>query len=268
MWDLECSMRRVESAVEELRREAPREARAPGVGAVWRGGPEGHAVAPDGRPDHAATRKYRDELAYWIAAVGGRDPAHGADFVDIFATWQKTRLNELADRLGIERTGAMDAWCSGRDAVEIGGGPIPACAFRPWRSAVAADPLAEGYLASGVVHPEAARRGVIMLPACGESLPLASRSADLVIAENCLDHTDDPARVVAEIHRVLRPGGLLWLLVDLMDHADHMHPNPMSPERLDAIALPLGFSYRYRESWEGASHPMARLQLRALLTRP
>ena len=72
-------------------------------GAVWRGGADGHAVGRDGAVDPAMTAKYRGELRYWVRAVRGEDPEHGAAFPEVFATWQRTRLNELADRLGIDR---------------------------------------------------------------------------------------------------------------------------------------------------------------------
>lgn len=262
VWEIEQTVHRIETAVERMQVGALKL-----HGAVWRGGADGSAITPQGDIDPVATGKYRDELAYWIAAVGGKDPAHGDRFVETFSGWQTTRLNELADRLGLDRGAAMNGWCASRDVVEIGGGPIPSCAFRAFRSAVAVDPLADGYLCAGVVPERVRSRAIVHLAACGERIPLTASCADLLIAENCLDHTDAPQLVAAEIHRLLRPSGLLWLLVDLMDYQDHMHPSPMNPARLDSILLPLGFSYLYRESWEGASHPMARLQMRVLLRR-
>lgn len=264
VWDLQLSAERIESSLRELRASAPQPS---SYGSIWRGGADGGAFTASGTPDPAATSKYRDELAYWIAALNGNDPSLGARFLETFESWQRTRLNELADRLSLDRGGAMDAWCAVRDVVEIGGGPIPSCAYRRFHTAVAVDPLADGYMNAGLHPRQVKASATVHLPACGESIPLPSGSADLVIAENCLDHTDAPQRVVAEIRRILRPSGLLWLLVDLMDYKDHMHPSPLSPERLDALVLPEGFTYLYRDSWEGASHPMARLQLRALLQR-
>lgn len=258
-WDLQQSLNRIEAALADQA--------APSHGSVWRGGPDGRAVRPDATEDPVATGKYRDELHYWVAAVGGAEPTHGERFVEVFSGWQCTRLNELADRLSIDRGAAMDAWTAARDVVEIGGGPIPCCAFRPFRSAVAVDPLADGYLSSRLVPSAVLNRPIVHLTACGENIPLPAASCDLVIAENCLDHTDQPALVVQEIQRLLRPGGLVWLLVDLMDYSDHMHPSPMSAQRLKDLFVPRGFEFLYNESWEGASHPMAKLQLRALLRR-
>ena len=44
----------------------------------------------------------------------------------------------------------------------------------------------------------------------GESLPLADRSVDLVVAISVMEHVDEPSRVFAEAHRVLRPGGAFY----------------------------------------------------------
>ncbi|ASO20046.1 2-polyprenyl-6-hydroxyphenyl methylase/3-demethylubiquinone-9 3-methyltransferase [Actinoalloteichus hoggarensis] len=40
-------------------------------------------------------------------------------------------------------------------------------------------------------------------------IPLADESADVVTAGQCLEHVSDPARVIAECCRILRPGGTL-----------------------------------------------------------
>jgi len=47
----------------------------------------------------------------------------------------------------------------------------------------------------------------------GEQIPLASGRFDLVICTQMLEYVPDPAAVVAEIHRVLKPGGYLFLSV-------------------------------------------------------
>jgi SAM-dependent methyltransferase len=48
------------------------------------------------------------------------------------------------------------------------------------------------------------------LVADAHAIPLAGASVDAVIVQAVLEHVLDPARVVAEIHRVLRPDGLIY----------------------------------------------------------
>jgi SAM-dependent methyltransferase len=47
----------------------------------------------------------------------------------------------------------------------------------------------------------------------GEALPAANAEFDAVLAIDVLEHVPDPNRFLAEIHRVLRPGGLFHLHV-------------------------------------------------------
>lgn len=49
--------------------------------------------------------------------------------------------------------------------------------------------------------------------ASGDALPFAGAAFDAVVALDVLEHVSDEARMVAEIARVLRPGGLLVLSV-------------------------------------------------------
>jgi len=44
-----------------------------------------------------------------------------------------------------------------------------------------------------------------------EAIPLSSASVDLVLSTEMLEHCPEPARVAGEVHRVLRPGGILVL---------------------------------------------------------
>ena len=45
----------------------------------------------------------------------------------------------------------------------------------------------------------------------GEDLPFEDASVDVVVLNHIYEHVVDPEAVVADIHRVLRPGGLLYL---------------------------------------------------------
>ena len=78
--------------------------RKPDPLAVWRGTlAEGAAIGRDGKPRPYLTTKYRDELTYWRRVADGAEPSFDGDFHEVFGRWQRTRLYELAGRLGLDR---------------------------------------------------------------------------------------------------------------------------------------------------------------------
>ena len=63
---------------------------------------------------------------------------------------------------------------------------------------------------------EAARRilpGIVFLEGDAEALPVADGCADAVVMLDIVEHLGDPRRAMAEVHRVLRPGGVLVVSV-------------------------------------------------------
>lgn len=221
--------------------------------------------------------KYREELAYWrwlFKSEKGRTSLHAPPEV-AFAQWQRDRLRDLARTLALadadatdaELDAALDAWCETRSAVEIGAGPFPALAAAPrWRRAVAVDPLARGYAEEGILA--AAADHITYVEAPGEDVPLPAGCADLVIIENALDHVSDPGAVLAETFRLLRPGGLLWLLVDLSTYSDHMHPHPFDEARVKTLLRQAGFVPLSERTSDHKSHPKAYGEYRGLLRKP
>lgn len=262
-----------ERAIEELEeqvKEIGRRVVSP-TGAVWRGTlGDGQAITDDGRRNDELTEKYRGELAYWVSFV--RQPELFPQIEDgyerAFARWQRDRVLELGEFLGLDGEAALDAWCAEQAAVELGPGPFPMLAAARWRTAVAVDPIADGYVAEGLLPTNAHVDEVVYLAAPGEAVPLPSGRADLVVIENCLDHVSDPKRVMSEIVRLLRPGGLVWLLVDLMDYSDAMHPHSFGEPKLRALIESSGLtSVRDEVRDDHKSHPEAYGEYRALLRK-
>jgi len=240
-----------------------------GTFGVWRGGLHGHAVDPRGRHLPQFTAKYRDELAFWNHFIKhDAQRSLGGSFEDVFGRWQRERLEELSSFLGLDGSREMAAWCAERSVVEIGAGPYPSIAAARWKRAIAIDPLADGYTAEGLLPKECHCDEVTYLASPGESVPLPSGFADLVVIENCLDHVDQPREVVKEIWRLLKPGGALWLLVDLMTYSDHMHPNPFSEATLRALLTSEGFAVVKDRVSGHKSHPQAYGEYRGLLLKP
>jgi SAM-dependent methyltransferase len=65
------------------------------------------------------------------------------------------------------------------------------------------------------------------------SIPVASGSVDLIISRSVLEHVTDPAKVYAEMHRLLRPGGrFIFLTPNLWDYGSlvaRIIPNRFHP---------------------------------------
>lgn len=98
---------------------------------------------------------------------------------------------------------------------------------------VGLDPLADEYTRLLPYPP-----GVKLVRGSGEQLPFEASSFDLVCCSNALDHMRSPQQVVAELARVLRPGGWLWLTVEIFE-AEHLrgpaHPHALTQEQVLAL---------------------------------
>jgi SAM-dependent methyltransferase len=81
-------------------------------------------------------------------------------------------------------------------------------------------------------------------------IPLAADSIDAVVVQAVLEHVLDPAQVVAEIHRVLRPHGLVYAETPFMQQ---VHAGPHDFSRFTAS----GHRYLFRAFEEIDAGPVA-----------
>lgn len=201
------------------------------------------------------------EQGYWEAQAN--KIAAGAEQELAFYDWRAQQLRERLDRLGLS---ALTAGTS--RVVEVGSGPVGLASYFPASRAVLFDPLQDFYSSNAALsalrNPRAEYRR-----ARGEELPCAAGEFDLAVIENCIDHVQDCHGVMRELHRVLAPGGILYLTVNCRSgwgyyvhrvisslKLDPGHPHTFTPPRVEALMRRHGFSVvdmqvgSYEEAYE------------------
>jgi SAM-dependent methyltransferase len=147
--------------------------------------------------------------------------AESADAWEGHASWWQAEFTEGADPEYVEQILPLAVeWTAGyRQVLEIGCGEGQVA--RAIRAANSADVVAADPTTNQIV--EAARRGggPTFLQAPAAPLPFAPASFDAVVVCLVFEHVDDLDGALAEIKRVLRPGGRLVLMVN--------HPLLQSP---------------------------------------
>ena len=91
------------------------------------------------------------------------------------------------------------------------------------------------------------RKSVPYLIGTGESIPLGDESVDVAICCNALDHVRDAGTVLAEILRVVRPGGGLFLEVDTFSITGLLKWHFWTKWRHATEILVRAHPYRFRE---------------------
>jgi SAM-dependent methyltransferase len=181
-------------------------------------------AAPAGlRPPPGAARMPPYD-AGWLSAEGGRRPflsyLDGGETAAV--NWSES-LEELHDRVSEH---FMDV--STRRAMVARLGPLSPRAtlldvgcstgylledihrLAPHATLIGLDPIA-----SGLVKAHAALPDALLLQADVCALPLLDRTVDVVVSANVLEHVADDERALAEIFRVLRPGGRAVIVIPL-----------------------------------------------------
>jgi SAM-dependent methyltransferase len=185
--------------------------------------------------------KADEELRWWltewdpIIRAGGFHPGDVPELLGdepvadtyVGRRWQIAR----AEVVRVLREAAIEdaSFFEGKVVLDIGSGPLGFPDACPARVSISVDPLHDRYAESGLLLEDSP---AIYLSVGAESIPLLPSSVDIVVARNALDHVDDHDAVLAEIQRLLKPGGCLIANFDV-DHT----PTATEPHRLSLAAI-------------------------------
>lgn len=126
---------------------------------------------------------------------------------------QSEDLRAFTDAMPLERgpilefvTAAARATPAGAEVLDVGAGDAP------YRELFAHTRYSTTDWSESL-HPGATQVDHV---ASADALPLGDRTVDVVLLTQVLEHVSEPARVLAELFRVLRPGGRLYLTAPLV----------------------------------------------------
>jgi SAM-dependent methyltransferase len=185
------------------------------------------------------------ELRWWLESWdpvirdGGFNPGDVQEFLDPgerTADTYKGRRRQIARaevrRVLSEARIEDPAFFQGKTVVDIGPGALGFPDACDAAVSIGIEPLAERFAAAGLLIPDSR---AIYLAVGAEQIPLVSGSVDVALSRNSLDHVRDPAAVVAEVRRILRPGGTFILNVDLDHPATATEPHTFTAERVHEL---------------------------------
>jgi len=95
--------------------------------------------------------------------------------------------------------------------IEVGSGAHGLIFYFGVEQGVGIDPLAVSYRS---LFPRW-QRGAKTIAAVGEQLPFQDESFDVVLCDNVVDHSESPMKIVGELVRILKRGGLLYFTVNV-----------------------------------------------------
>ncbi len=185
--------------------------------------------------------------------------AYAAHWWDGSVRWLRTLQNLVPARLA--HFDRIADW-RGKSVLDLGcGGGFMAEALCERGAAVTGLDPAAGAIVIAQRHAAETGKTIRYLTGGGEAIPLASASMDLVVCVDVLEHVADLDRVLAEVDRVLKPGGLFlfdtinrnWLarlvivhiaedILGLLPRGTHDPAKFIRPNELAAKLEGLGFS--------------------------
>jgi SAM-dependent methyltransferase len=202
-------------------------------------------------PDVAATSDrwkaaQQYEKGYW-ASVARKISEGSAAQLD----WYRSRADRLVRRLAA--LGFADITTGNARVLEVGSGPIGLVTFFPGRERISVDPL-HGFYRTEPTLSTLRDPAVDYREGSGEQIPCESGWCDLLVIENCIDHVHNVHGVMADLNRVLKPGGVLYLTVNSRTRLgyyvhrllsrlqiDRGHPHTFTLSRAAALLRQHGF---------------------------
>lgn len=182
----------------------------------WPKRPRVSVAAVADRPPQGVLRRVLERLR-------GKAPAdkgdHELDFWRERVAIEGTLTGPHYRSVMLEQFGLAPDFYAGTSVLDLGCGPRGSLEWCDAPLRVGLDPLAVRYLELGT-----ATHAMDYVASGGERMPFRAGAFDVVTSMNSLDHVDDLDATIAEIIRVLRPGGTL-LLVSEVNH----DPSPTEP---------------------------------------
>ncbi len=188
------------------------------------------------RTPMAATAAAAQDVARVDAVLSGRRARSEAFFATASAEWDATRTTLFGARADLSAAFALLDPSLVVGDLGCGTGALTA-ALAPHVAHVHSVDGSPAMLAAARARLSGAGN-VTLTEGALESLPLPDASLDVAVLLLVLHHVADPARVLAEAHRVLRPDGKL-LIADMRAHAHEEYRQQMGHVSLgfDADAL-------------------------------